>query len=144
MVFTANDVRDPHQRVVDNDGKVDAFLVNLGAKGTLVHNVSPNTGHWLAIRLTGTKSNRDGIGAVVQVTAGTQKQSQLVKTGSSYLSQSELPLTFGLGAAKGPLEVRVTWPGGAVDVVQVPAANVQVTIRQGAGAVESTPLPRGR
>ncbi len=51
----------------DNDGKVDAFLVNLGAKGTLVHNVSTNTGHWVAIKLKGTKSNRDGIGARVEV-----------------------------------------------------------------------------
>jgi hypothetical protein len=47
----------------ENDGKVDAFVVNLGAKGTLLHNVSTNTGHWIAIKLKGTKSNRDGIGA---------------------------------------------------------------------------------
>ena len=56
----------------DNDGKVDAFLVNLGAKGTLVHNVSENTGHWVAIKLKGTKSNRDGIGARVESVRGRQ------------------------------------------------------------------------
>jgi hypothetical protein len=49
----------------DNDGKVDAYVVNLGAKGTLLHNVSTATGHWIAIKLVGTKSNRDGIGARV-------------------------------------------------------------------------------
>jgi hypothetical protein len=47
----------------DNDGKVDAFVVNLGGKGTLLHNVSTDTGHWIGIKLVGTKSNRDGIGA---------------------------------------------------------------------------------
>jgi enediyne biosynthesis protein E4 len=51
----------------DNDGKVDAFVVNLGGKGTLLHNVSTNTGHWIEIKLKGTKSNRDGIGARVEV-----------------------------------------------------------------------------
>ena len=54
----------------NNDGKVGAFLVNLGAPGVLLKNTSPSTGHWLAIKLAGTKSNRDGIGAKVEVEAG--------------------------------------------------------------------------
>ena len=56
----------------DNDGKVDAYVVNLGARGTLLHNVSTDTGHWIEIKLVGTKSNRDGIGARVEVFAGGQ------------------------------------------------------------------------
>ena len=51
----------------DNDGKVDAFLVNLGGAGVLLHNVTAWPGHWLMVRLVGTKSNRDGIGATVEV-----------------------------------------------------------------------------
>ncbi len=54
----------------DSDGKMDAFLVNLGAAGQLLHNTTPAAGHWLMVRLVGTKSNRDGIGAKVEVTAG--------------------------------------------------------------------------
>ena len=54
----------------DNDGKMDAFVVNLGAPGTLLHNVSQNTNHWIAVKLKGTKSNRDGIGARLELLAG--------------------------------------------------------------------------
>ena len=57
----------------DNDGKIDAFLVNLGAPGTLFHNVSTNTGHWITIQLKGTKSNRDGIGARSGIDRGRQE-----------------------------------------------------------------------
>ena len=58
----------------DNDGKVDAFLVNLGAPGTLLHNISQSKNHWLTVTLKGTKSNRDGVGARVELIAGEHKQ----------------------------------------------------------------------
>ena len=83
----------------ENDGKVDAFLVNLGAKGTLLHNVSTNTGHWIALKLVGTKSNRDGIGARVEVDAGDRRWTAERVAGSGYLSQDDGRLHFGLGAA---------------------------------------------
>src|ERR1019366_6074511 len=54
----------------DNDGKVDLFMVNLGGPCYLLHNVSPGANHWLAFKLVGTKSNRDGIGAKIEVAAG--------------------------------------------------------------------------
>ena len=81
----------------DNDGKVDAFLVNLGAKGSLVHNVSARAGHWIAIKLVGTKSNRDGIGARVEVYAGGKRWTAERVAGSGYLSQDDGRLHFGLG-----------------------------------------------
>ncbi len=96
----------------DNDGKVDAFLVNLGAKGTLLHNVSTNTGHWLAIKLKGTKSNRDGIGARVEVFAGGKRWTAERVAGSGYLSQNEGRLHFGLGAATSVDKIVVHWPSG--------------------------------
>jgi enediyne biosynthesis protein E4 len=96
----------------DNDGKVDAFLVNLGAKGTLVHNVSANTGHWLAIKLRGTKSNRDGIGAKVEVFAGDKHWMQERVADSGYLSQNEERLHFGLGPATVVDKILVHWPSG--------------------------------
>jgi hypothetical protein len=96
----------------DNDGKVDAFLVNLGAKGTLVHNVSTSTGHWIAIKLTGTKSNRDGIGARVEVFAGDKRWTRERVAGSGYLSQNDSRLHFGLGAATVVDKIVVHWPSG--------------------------------
>jgi hypothetical protein len=96
----------------DNDGKVDAFLVNLGAKGTLLHNVSTNTGHWLAVKLQGTKSNRDGIGARVEVYAGGNRWTAERVAGSGYLSQNEARLHFGLGAATSVDKIVVHWPSG--------------------------------
>lgn len=96
----------------DNDGKVDAFLVNLGAKGTLVHNISINTGHWLAIKLRGTKSNRDGIGAKVDVYAGGKRSMEERVAGSGYLSQNDDRMHFGLGPATTAEKIVVHWPSG--------------------------------
>jgi len=102
----------------DNDGKVDAFVVNLGAKATLLHNISPHTGHWAAIKLTGTKSNRDGIGARVEVYAGGKHYLQERVAASSYLSQNDPRLHFGLGAATAIDKVVVHWPSGTVQTIE--------------------------
>jgi hypothetical protein len=103
----------------DNDGKVDAFVVNLGAKGTLLHNVSSGTGHWIAIRLKGARtakggsgSNRDGIGARVEVWAGGREQVAERVASSGYLSQNDGRLHFGLGVAVKVDKVVVHWPSG--------------------------------
>jgi hypothetical protein len=110
----------------DNDGKVDAFMVNLGGRGTLVHNVSANTGHWIAIKLVGAmrpgdqnnapgpkaKSNRDGIGARVEVFAAGQRHTAERVAGSGYLSQDDGRLHFGLGAATTVDKLIVHWPSG--------------------------------
>ena len=96
----------------DNDGKVDAFLVNLGAKGTLLHNISANTGHWVAIKLKGTKSNRDGIGARVEVYAGDKRWTAERVASSGYLSQDDGRMHFGLGAATTIDKIVVHWPSG--------------------------------
>jgi hypothetical protein len=102
----------------DNDGKIDAFLVNLGAKGTLLHNVSANTGHWLAIRLKGTKSNRDGIGAKVEVFAGDKHWMQERVAGSGYLSQNDERLHFGLGSASTADKIVIHWPSGHTQTLE--------------------------
>jgi hypothetical protein len=96
----------------DNDGKVDAFVVNLGAKGTLVHNVSTSTGHWLAIKLKGTKSNRDGIGARIDVSGGGKRWTAERVAGSGYLSQDDDRVHFGLGAATTVDKLTIHWPSG--------------------------------
>jgi hypothetical protein len=83
------------------------------------------------VRLVGTKSNKDGIGARVTATVGGEKRWALVKTGSSYCSQSELPVTFGLGTAKGVDELEVVWPSGQVDRLGPQAARTTVTVTEG-------------
>ena len=109
----------------DTDGRVDAYLVNLGAPGALLHNVTTPVGHWLKINLVGTKSNRDGIGAVVEVEAGGVKQRAERTAGSGYLSQDDWRLHFGLGAATKADKITVVWPSGIHQVVEnIPAGQV--------------------
>jgi hypothetical protein len=101
----------------DNDGKVDAFQVNLGARGTLLHNVTTNTGHWVEIKLKGTKSNRDGIGAKVEVLAAGKRWTRERVAGSGYLSQDDGRLHFGLGTAANIDKLLVHWPSGREQVL---------------------------
>jgi hypothetical protein len=75
--------------------------------------------------------------------AGGAKLWQMVKTGSSYASQSELPVTFGLGSAVKVDALRVRWPSGRVDTAGAVQANQLVTVREGAGVVSTTPIKRG-
>ena len=97
----------------------------------------------LRVRTVGTTANRDGIGAKVRVTLdnGTS-QWGLVRTGSSYLSQSELTLTFGLGAATGVKAVEVTWPDGRVEALPRTGADQTITVKQGSGIIRATPIKR--
>jgi hypothetical protein len=114
----------------DNDGKVDAFLVNLGAPGKLLHNVTANAGHWLEVRLVGTKSNRDGIGTTVEVMAGGLRQKSERVAGSGYLSQDDWRLHFGLGSARKAEQVIVKWPSGIRQVVENVTADQVIEVRE--------------
>ena len=114
----------------DNDGKVDGFVVNLGAKGTLVHNVSTSTGHWIGVKLTGAKSNRDGIGAKVEVFAGGKKWLAERVAGTGYLSQDEGRMHFGLGGAATVDKIVVYWPSGAEQSVEKVSADRVITIEE--------------
>jgi enediyne biosynthesis protein E4 len=107
----------------DNDGKVDAFMVNLGGPGYLLHNTSPGANHWLAFKLVGRKSNRDGIGAKIEVAAGGRKQQAERIAGSGYLSQDDGRVHFGLGAAAKADTVTITWPSGKVQTLRDVAAD---------------------
>ncbi|MGC2695923.1 MAG: CRTAC1 family protein [Candidatus Angelobacter sp.] len=98
---------------IDNDGFLDVLVTTNGGTPVLFHNPGgPN--HGLRIKLVGTKSNRDGIGAVVRLKNGADSQYQMLHSGG-YLSQSELVLTFGLGKATRAESLEITWPSGQVD-----------------------------
>jgi hypothetical protein len=91
----------------------------------------------LRVKLLGTKSNRDGIGAVVKVTAGGETQSEMLRSGSSYLSASELVLTFGLARREKAEAIEVRWPSGQVDKLSNIAAGQTVTVAEGKGVAAS-------
>ncbi|PYQ70431.1 MAG: CRTAC1 family protein [Acidobacteria bacterium] len=127
----------------DNDGDLDLLMTANTGAAVLLRNDGGNRNGALRVRTIGTTSNRDGIGARVDVTvAGGGRQRQVVKTGSSYCSQSELPLTFGLGSAAAVTDVRVRWPSGRVDVLGRTAANQTITIQEGKGLIDAKPIGR--
>jgi enediyne biosynthesis protein E4 len=106
----------------DNDGRVDAFVVNLGAPATLFHNTTQNSNHWLTVKLKGNskekKSNRDGIGAHLELVAGGRKQIAERFAGSGYLSQDDGRIHFGLAAATKADKLTIHWPSGQDQVLE--------------------------
>ena len=119
---------------IDNDGDLDVLLTTNGGPAVLFRN-DGGKNRSLRVQLKGTRSNRDGLGAVVTVTTGKDKQWQMLRSGSSYLSQSELVLTFGLGTQPQADAVEVRWPSGQVDRLKNVAAGQTVTVEEGRGIV---------
>jgi len=99
----------------DNDGDLDVLLTTNNGPARLYRNDIRNGNRSVRVRLAGTKSNRDGIGAIVKATVGSQVSTPTVRSGSSYLSQSELPVTFGLGPRDEADHVVIYWPSGRVE-----------------------------
>ncbi len=121
---------------IDNDGFLDVLIMTNGGPAYLFHNEG-GSNHSLRLKLVGTKSNRDGIGAAVRVTSGTDKQSKMLRSGSSYLSQSELVLTFGLGPQTRADKVEIQWPSGQLDNLSNLNAGQTVTVQEGKGIVST-------
>ena len=99
----------------DNDGDLDILITNSNDTPDLLRNESPNSNHWLMLEMVGTQSNRDGIGARVQVITDTISQIREVKSGSSYLSQSDMRLHLGLGEASVAKLIEIRWPSGLIE-----------------------------
>jgi len=125
----------------DNDGDLDLLITENHGPARLLRNDGGNRRNALRVKTIGTQSNRDGIGARVEVVLPDgARRWQLVKTGSSYCSQSELPLTFGLGDAARVAEIRVRWPSGRVDTIPGAGANQAITVQEGKGVINVRPL----
>ncbi len=124
---------------VDRDGDPDLLITENNGPARLLRNDGGNRNRWIRVRLEGTRSNRDGIGAVVSLATDRGTRTAMVKTGSSYLSQSELAVTFGLGLDQNPTELRVSWPSGAIDKVAAPPPGAFVVIREGQGIPRPAP-----
>jgi hypothetical protein len=101
----------------------------------LLVNQAANTNHWIGISAVGTRSNRDGIGATVVLSAGGRNLVQEVRSGSSYLSSSDLRLHFGLGAASKIGRVEIDWPSGLKESFSAPPVDHFVTFTEGTGKV---------
>jgi len=114
----------------ENDGRLDAFVVNLGAPATLLRNVTQNTNHWLTVKLKGKKSNRDGIGAHLELLARGRKQVAERTAGSGYLSQDDGRVHFGLGIATKVDKLTIHWPSGQEQVVENPTVDRVLTVEE--------------
>jgi hypothetical protein len=118
---------------LDGDGRIDVVVSALGAPAELWRNES-SAGHWLELRLVGTKSNRDGIGAVVKLeqSSGTrwQKQWNHATTAYGYASASAGPLHFGLGPATSVDLVEIRWPSGTLQLLEKVAVDQVLTVRE--------------
>ncbi len=122
---------------IDNDGKIDRVIVSAGEFLAYFHNQGP-TGHFLTLKLEGTRSSRDVIGANVTVTAGGRRQLAQRFGGGSFLSISDPRLHFGLGQANRAQSLEVRWPSGRADKFKDGAGDTAYHLRKGQGKL--TPL----
>ena len=127
---------------IDLDGDLDVLVTTNGGPARLYRNRVTLPNRAIRIALRGTKSNRDGIGAIVRVCVASSWLTRLVRTGSSYLSQSELPLTFGLATHPAADEAVIEWPSGLREKTGSLAAGRFYTITEGRGVTSSQPLNR--
>ncbi len=116
---------------LDNDGRIDAVILNSRREPTILRNESANGHHWLQIQLRGARSNRDGVGSRVTVAAGDLVQAAEVHSGRGYQSHFGSRLHFGLGAHDRADRVEVRWMGGEVDVIEDVAAGQRIVITEG-------------
>ena len=122
----------------DRDGDLDVLVTTNNGPARLLRNDGGNTQRWIRVVVEGTRSNRDGIGTRVQALVnGKSGPWAMVKTGSSYCSQSELPVTLGLGSGQRVSGLRITWPDGRVETTGPLDANRMVTVTEGRGVTRS-------
>ena len=125
---------------IDNDGDLDLLVTNNGGVANLLLNDGGNAANALLVHLEGTKSNRSAIGARLVLITGERRQMREIQSGSSYLGQNDLRAHFGLGRAEQAERLEIRWPDGSKEIVENLVANQLVTIRQGKGIVNRTPL----
>ena len=125
----------------DNDGDLDILVSGCGQRPQLLRNDGGNAGHWLQLFLIGTKSNRDGVGARVKVTAGDLVQHDQRKGGMSYQSAQDPRLHFGLGQREQVDAVEIVWPSGMISKLEKLKSNQIIAAKEGVGLVDR-PFPR--
>jgi hypothetical protein len=119
---------------IDNDGRIDAVVSTNGGAAHILHNETATTNHWITLHLTGHKSNRDGIGAVVKLTTSQGSQWVTETTSSGYLSSSDPRVHFGLGASSVVNSIEIRWPSGIVQKLNDVKGDRQVQVDEPAVA----------
>jgi hypothetical protein len=122
-----------------NTGQLSAVISNMNSTPSLLKNDQTYPGHWIAFKTVGTKSNRDGIGARITVKAGKRVLVDEVRSGSSYYSQSDMRLHFGLGAVTKLDSVEIRWPSGLTERFDNVAVDKINEVKEGTGAAVSQP-----
>src|SRR5579872_5635133 len=115
----------------DNDGRIDALVVDSEGEALLLHNETPDAGHWLTLRLIGHRGNRDGYGAEVTIESAKRKLFQHCHADGSYLSSSDPRVHFGLGDENTVRRLTIRWPGGGVQTFENLAADRILTVEEG-------------
>ena len=123
-------------------------MTNLDAAPVLLRNEVPSPGHWLRIKTIGSKSNRDGYGARVEITADGSTRYAEVRAGSSFESSSDPRLHFGLGAATKVDSIVIHWPSGQIDKLGPEPVDEELVVKEGSGVIErhqsSSPIEAGQ
>ncbi len=128
---------------VDNDGDLDLLVTTNNGPARVLRNDGGHRNRKLRVALIGSRVNRDAVGAIVRMTTTEgQRVWNLVRTGSSYCSQSELPVTLGAGRASGIKSLEVVWPGGRLEVVTGATLNDSITIQEGRGIIKKARFTR--
>lgn len=140
---TADSIEDSRALSVldwDDDGRLDLLLKNRTApRLQFFHNRLASEAHWVSVRLTGVRCNRDAIGALVEIEAGGRTFKRRLYAGDGYLAQSSKRLNFGLGPARRIERLRVRWPDGALDEYRALEVDRRYQVTQGAAAPELVP-----
>jgi hypothetical protein len=126
----------------DNDGDIDVLVMNMGETPSLLRNELPASNHWIQLRLEGAKSNRSAIGAIVRIEAAGQIQTKPVLSQSSYVSQSDLRLHFGLGRATRIDRMTARWPSGLVEEFPGAPADAFLLLVEGSGTAKRLTSPK--
>jgi hypothetical protein len=128
---------------LDRDGDEDVVVTTNHGPAIVLRNDNSSRHHWLQVKLAGTRSNRDGIGAVVRIESASGRQWDMVRSGSSYCSQSDLILTFGAGPDPRVTRLVVEWPSGARQEFRDVAVDQRVIIQEGGGLSRAAVDPVG-
>jgi hypothetical protein len=130
---------------VDNDGDVDALVMNMNEPPSLLRNDYRGANNWLGVRLEGTVSNRSAIGATIVLTSNGVRQARAVLSQSSYYSHDDLRLHFGLGSARQADQLDISWPSGRTETLKnIPARQIVHITEGSSGATQPIRLPGER
>jgi hypothetical protein len=127
---------------IDNDGRIDAVVSTNGGPAHILHNETVTTNHWITLHLTGHKSNRDGIGAVVKLTTAQGSQWVTVTTSSGYLSSSDPRVHFGMGNSQVAESIEIRWPSGIVQTLKDVKGDRQIQVDEPGYSNASKPAGR--